>query len=342
MKFLEQNHTDLSIRQQCSLLGLCRSSYYYEPVPCKMEDLNLTCLIDAIYTENPTYGSRRITEILKRHGFNLYRNRVVSLMEMMGISAVYPKKRTTFGNEQHLKYPYLLSNFEIIRPNQVWATDITYIRMKKGFLYLVAIIDWHSRYVLAWRLSNTLEMGFCIDVLNEALARHPKPEIFNSDQGCQFTSPEFTGVLLSHGIKISMAGKGRCYDNIFTERLWRTIKYEEVYLNSYLDGFEAERYLSAYIEKYNHRRPHQSLCYRTPYEVHFDLPKQLWVNLNQQNRGIAMENAMRFPQLPVDFVENASSVLTTDLFGRLPQRPQGNDGIFLNINQLEQSYGGMA
>jgi putative transposase len=277
MGMLEQNNSTLSTRQQCDLLGLCRSSLYYEPVPCSLEDLRVTHAIDEIFTDNPSFGSRRITSTLNRHGFGINRKHVIRLMGAMGIRALYPKKSLSASNAQHHKYPYLLSGIDIVRPNQVWSTDITYIRMDKGFLYLVAILDWYSRYVLSWKLSNTLEMAFCLEALDEALEKYPHPEIFNSDQGCQFTSAVFTSILQGSNVQISMAGKGRCFDNIFSERFWRTVKWEEVYLNNYIDGFAAEKSLGIFMPKYNERRPHQSLDYVTPHEKYFGLPKQRWL-----------------------------------------------------------------
>ena len=209
----------------------------------------------------------------------------------MGIRAIYPVKKTTMSNKEHRKFPYLLENQQILWPNHVWATDITYVRMQKGFLSLTAVLDWYSRYVLSWRLSNTLDTSFCLEALDEALATYPRPETFNSDQGCQYSSDAFTSRLLSAGIKPSMAGRGRCYDNNFTEWLWRTLKQEEIYLKSYASGSEAHKSLLLYLRRYNELRPHQSLNYKTPQEVY------LGISTHEQfiPEGLP-ENALRFPQ----------------------------------------------
>lgn len=219
--------------------------------------------LDEQYLETPFYGSRKMAELL---GVN--RKRVQRLMRRMGIEAIYPKRRTTYPSPNHKIYPYLLRNVEVLRPNQVWSTDITYLPLRHGFLYLVAILDWYSRLVLSWRLSNTLDLGFCLEALDEALQQR-QPEIFNSDQGSQFTSLAFTDRLESCGVAISMDGRGRALDNVFVERLWRTVKYEEVYLKDYRDGWEAEESLTAYFDFYCHRRIHQALGYRTPAEVYY-------------------------------------------------------------------------
>ncbi len=267
---IDWEHLEISITRQCELLGASRSSIYYEPVKESEENLKLKRLIDAYYTEHPAEGYRKHTEVLRNLGFLVNSKKVRRLMAEQGIQAIYPKKRTSIGNAQHKKYPYLLSDFKIERPNQVWSTDITYIRLEKGFVYLVAIIDWYSRYVLSWRLSNTMDMRFCKEALEEALTKG-KPEIFNTDQGSQFTSNEFTECLEMAGIRISMDGKGRCYDNIFVERLWRSLKWEEVYLKDYKDPVEAYQGIKKYFRHYNDKRPHQSLEYKTPEEIHYNL-----------------------------------------------------------------------
>lgn len=226
-------------------------------------------LIDEIYTEHPFYGNRRIkAELNKTHGIDIGRDKVRSLMEMIGITALYSKKNLSKSNIQNKIYPYLLRNVSIDKPNQVWSTDITYIRLKEGFAYLIAIIDWHSRYVINWKLSNTLEIGFCLECLEEALEKQ-KPKIFNADQGSHFTSPRFTGILESSGIQISMDGRGRYLDNIFVERLWRTVKQENIYLNDYENVLETRFGLQEYFPFYNTKRRHQSLNYQTPEEVHY-------------------------------------------------------------------------
>ncbi len=244
------------------MLELARSSCYYHPQGESEANLALMRKIDELYTRWPFYGSRRIADELE-----VSRGRIQRLMRQMGIEAIYPKKRTTWPGAGHKIYPYLLRNVEIVRPDQVWSTDITYVPLQHGFLYLVAVIDWYSRYVLSWRLSNTLDIGFCLEALDEALTTK-QPEIFNSDQGSQFTATAFTDRLATRGVAISMDGRGRAIDNVFVERLWRSVKYEEVYLKDYQDGWEAEASLESYFRFYSHERIHQALGYRTPAEVY--------------------------------------------------------------------------
>jgi putative transposase len=267
-KLIEPGHEKLSIRRQCEFLQLARSNLYYEAVKVSEETLRIMHRIDEIFTVSPFYGSRKILEGLRREGVSIGRERVQSLMRQMGLIAIYPKPNLSRRHLEHKVYPYLLGNINIERPNQVWSADITYIRLRSGFLYLVAIMDWFSRYVLSWRLSNSLDVSFCLEALEEALEQGC-PDIFNTDQGSQFTSNEFTGLLLSKGIKISMDGKGRAFDNIFTERLWRSVKYEEVYIKDYQAYRDAREGLGNYFSFYNNRRYHQSLGYKTPYEVHY-------------------------------------------------------------------------
>jgi putative transposase len=245
------------------LLGLNRSGLYYRPAGESQENLMLMRLIDQEYTRRPFYGSRRMTAWLLEQGHGVNRKRVARLMEVMGIEAVYPKPKLSQPGERHKIYPYLLEGLEVTRVNQVWSTDITYIRMAGGFVYLVAVMDWYSRFVLSWALSLTMELDFCLEALRRAL-RRGRPEIFNSDQGSQFTSEKFTGELQARGIAVSMDGRGRCLDNIFIERLWRSLKYEEVYLRDYVLVPEARTGISNWFRFYNHERPHQSLGYRTP------------------------------------------------------------------------------
>jgi putative transposase len=259
--------TGLSIRRQCELLELDRGSYYYQPGEESAENLEIMRCIDQLYLKWPFLGSRRLVEFLERKGFAANRKRVQRLMRLMGLEAIYPKRHLSANGTDHRVFPYLLRGVQIVRPNQVWATDITYLPMRHGFLYLVAILDWYSRYVVAWKLSNSLETAFCRDALKEAL-RTGSPEIFNTDQGVQFTSAEFTQVLLDAEVKVSMDGKGRVFDNIFTERLWRSVKYEEVYLKAYEDGWDAQKSLGQYFVFYNTSRPHQALGYQTPAEVY--------------------------------------------------------------------------
>jgi putative transposase len=249
------------------LLGVSRASWYYEPAGESQENLRLMRLIDEQYTRAPFYGRRRMTAWLRDRGHDVNRKRVTRLMQVMGIEAVYPKPNLSRGAAGHTIYPYLLQGMEIARVNQVWSTDITYIRMARGFLYLVAVMDWFSRYVLSWALSLTMELDFCLEALRRAL-RRGQPEIFNSDQGPQFTSDEFTGELDERHIAISMDGRGRCLDNIFIERLWRSLKYEEVYLKDYQLVSEAQAGIGRYMRFYNHERLHQSLGYRTPASVY--------------------------------------------------------------------------
>jgi putative transposase len=265
---IEAGHATLSVRRQCRLLGLARSGLYYEPRGESPEGLGLMRLIDEAYTRWPFYGVRKMTAHLGRQGHPVNVKRVRRLMRLMGLEAIYPKKRLSLSGEGHKRYPYLLCGVEIVRPDQVWSADITYVRLRGGFVYLVAILDWYSRYVLAWALSASLDGAFCVWALEEAL-RAARPEIFNTDQGVQFTSEAFTGVLEAQGVAISMDGRGRVFDNIFSERLWRTVKYEEVYLKDYADPGEARAGLGAYFRFYNEGRPHQALGYRTPAEVYY-------------------------------------------------------------------------
>jgi len=268
---VDRRHPSLSIVRQCRLLDISRSGLYYQPKGISEEDLTLMKLIDRQYLATPFYGARKIAAWLKSQGQRVNRKRVRRLMRIMGLKAIYRRPRTSKPAPGHKIYPYLLSGMRITRPDQVWAADITYIPMARGFLYLVAIIDWYSRYVLSWRLSNTLDAGFCVKALEEAL-RKGKPEIFNTDQGAQFISEAFTGLLKQHGVKISMDGKGSYNDNLFIERLWRTVKYEEVYLKAYQNGRDARIGLGNYFRFYNTERPHQTHGYRTPAEVFTSTP----------------------------------------------------------------------
>ena len=265
---IEVGHPEIPIYRQCELLGLSRSGYYYRPRGESPLNLQLMNLIDEQYTKTPFYGVEKMTAYLIRQGFKVNPKRVRRLMRLMGLEAIYPKKRLSLSSEESKRYPYLLRDLTIERSDHVWCTDITYIRMLHGFLYLVAIMDWYSRYVLSWELSNSLDKQFCLDALNQALTIS-RPEIFNSDQGSQFTSHEFTGRLESMGIKISMDSRGRFYDNIFIERLWRTVKYEEVYLKDYTGVSDAKGGIGNYMIFYNHERPHQAINYKTPEELHF-------------------------------------------------------------------------
>jgi putative transposase len=264
---MDRDHGKLSVRRQCALLGLARSSVYRRGRPANEDDLALMRRLDELFTAWPFLGSRRMAALLRAEGQVLNRKRVQRLMRKMGIAALGPKPRTTKPAPGHKIFPYLLRDMAIERPNQVWAADITYIPIGRGFLYLVAVMDWASRAVLAWRLSNTMDASFCVSALEEALARFGRPEIFNTDQGSQFTSAAFTGTLATAGIRISMDGRGRWMDNVFIERLWRSLKHEEVYLKGYADGREARAGIGAWIAFYNGRRPHQALANRTPMAV---------------------------------------------------------------------------
>lgn len=264
---VEPHHEQISLRRQCQLLGLTRASLYYEPPAETVENLELMRLLDEQYTRCPFYGVRRMTAWLQQRGYVVNEKRVRRLLRKMGLLAVYPKPRLSQPTPGAQVYPYLLREVAITRVNQVWSTDITYVRLLTGFIYLVAIIDWYSRYVLAWEVSNTLESSFCVAALDRALLV-AQPEIFNSDQGAQFTSQGFTGTLLAYGIQISMDGRGRALDNIFVERLWRSVKYEEVYLKDYRHVPEAVSGLGGYFRFYNDERLHQSLDYQTPGAVY--------------------------------------------------------------------------
>ena len=264
---IERNHPELSVRRQCEVIGLNRSSLYYQPVGESVYNLRLMRLLDEQYTRTPFYGWPRMTAYLQREGHLINPKRVRRLMRLMGLQAIYPKRKTSKPAPGHKRYPYLLRGLKITRPGQVWSTDITYVPLQHGFMYLVAVIDWFSRYVLAWQLSNTLDGRFCQMALRQALEQGP-PDIFNTDQGAQFTALEFTSILESAGIRISMDGRGRALDNVFVERLWRAVKYENIYLKDYASVPELEVGLHAYFHFYNHERLHQSLGYHTPAEVH--------------------------------------------------------------------------
>ena len=262
------------ISQQCRLLAISRSSVYRRPAEVGEEDRTIMALIDRHYLARPYYGSRRMAAWLATQGHLVNRKRVQRLMRLMGLVAIYQRPHTSKAAAEHKIYPYLLGGMAIERVNQVWCSDVTYIPMAKGFLYLVVVMDWVSRAVLAWRLSNTLGADFCVEALEEALCRYGRPEIFNTDQGSQFTSDDFTGTLKDHQITISMDGKGRCMDNIFVERLWRSLKYEEVYLNAYASVSEAKAGIGAWLDFYNEERQHQSLGYRTPRQIY---QEGLWI-----------------------------------------------------------------
>ena len=265
---IRRDHPDLSLSRQCRLLTISRSSFYYAPKGESPKNLALMRRIDEVFLKYPFYGSRQMARQLRREGVRVGRHRVRRLMRLMGVTAIYQAPKTSEPHPAHRIYPYHLRRLAIDRPNQVWCADITYIPVQRGFLYLVAIMDWATRHVLSWRLSNTMDARFCLEALNEALARYGRPEIFNTDQGSQFTGFDFTGVLSDAGIRISMDGRGRCMDNIFIERLWRSLKYEAVYLHELSDGFKAERVIGDWIDFYNTKRPHSALGGRTPAEAY--------------------------------------------------------------------------
>jgi len=265
---VEPAHPELSTVRQCKLVGLARSSYYYQPIPASPANLALMRLLDEQYLRTPFYGSRRMTVWLQQQGHAVNRKRVQRLMQLMGLAGIAPGPGTSQPHPAHKVYPYLLRQLVIERPDQVWCTDITYVPMPVGFMYLVVIMDWFSRYVLAWELSNTLDVGFCLVALDRALVRR-QPEFFNSDQGAQFTSQAFTGRLEQAQVRISMDGRGRTFDNIFVERLWRTVKYEDIYLKDYPSVPELYHGLTGYFEFYNQERPHQGLNNQTPATVYF-------------------------------------------------------------------------
>ena len=271
-QWITPKHRKISVRQQCHLLGLAPSSYYYQAEPESAENLEYMRLLDQEYTDHPFYGVRKMTVWLQHQGYAVGPKRVRRLLRAMGLMAVYPKPRLSLNSKAHRRFPYLLKGLAIVRPNQVWSTDITYIRLNGGFVFLAAIFDWHSRYVLDWELSITLESDFCVDLLERTLV-HQRPEIFNTDQGVQFTSAVFQAPLHLAQVRLSMDGRGRAFDNIFVERLWRTVKYEEVYLKEYRTVCEARESLQLYFSFYNNVRFHQSLDNRTPHAVHFSVPR---------------------------------------------------------------------
>lgn len=267
---MDSNNCGLSILKQCKLLELPRSSFYYKQIPESQENIQLMNKIDMLYTSHPALGSRQMTATLNLEGYNVNRKRIQRLMNMMGLEAIFPKKKTSIPNKGHQVYPYLLRNVQITYPLQVWSMDITYIKMHCGFLYLTAVIDWYSRFVLSWRLSNSMASDFCIKAIKNAF-NYGIPQIFNTDQGSQFTSENFISILKNNKIQVSMDGRKRALDNIFIERLWRTVKYEEVYLKEYNNGSDAFNGLSSFFEYYNNKRPHSSLGGKTPAQIFLNI-----------------------------------------------------------------------
>ncbi len=266
---IDSNSSNLSIAKQCDLLSVNKSTYYYKQRGLSKEDLENMKIIDEIYTEHPYFGARRMSKQLEPYGITIGRKTVSRYYRIMAIEAVYPKMNLSKRNQAHKIYPYLLRGIEITKVNQVWSTDITYIRMAQGFVYLVAVIDWFSRYILSWRISISLEADFCIEALKDAIEKHGQPEIFNTDQGSQFTSRDFISVLEQHKIKISMDGKGRALDNVFIERFWRSLKQEKIYMIILNTVKEAKNAITNYMGFYNNKRMHQALEYLTPEQVHF-------------------------------------------------------------------------
>ena len=280
LSLVDRADAELSIVAQCGLLKVARSTLYYRPAPVSVDDLRLMRRIDEQYLATPFYGSRRMVAVLRREGEAVNRKRVRRLMRVMGIEAIYQKPNTSRRHPDHKVYPYLLRGLVIDRPNQVWCADITYIPLAKGFVYLVAVMDWFSRRVLAWRLSIGMDTGFCVEALQDAMDRHGQPDIFNTDQGVQFTSAAFIDELATRGVRISMDGKGRFLDNIFIERLWRSLKYEEVFIKAYASVAEARRGIGRWLGFYNDERLHQALGYRTPREMFAPRwPVDMWTTL---------------------------------------------------------------
>lgn len=279
---------DISTTRLCNLLEINKSTFYYKPVKESALTIELMHMIDEIFTKDPTYGSRRIGIELLGRGYRVNRKRILNLMHKMAISPIYPKRRLSQGSKEHVKYPYLLRGLIIDCPNMVWSTDITYIKMEKGFMYLMAIMDWYSRYVVSWSLSNTLDVGFCLEALKDALGKG-KPMIFNTDQGTQFTSLEFVSCLTDNGIKISMDGRGRAFDNIFIERLWRTVKYEDIYIKGYETGNDLWKGLRGYFHYYNTERIHQGLGYAKPIEVYCGRKKSKIVAIKGESESLGSE-----------------------------------------------------
>lgn len=301
-QLVEEQESELSIRRRCELLGVNRSTIYYQPQPMEPDDVELLNEIRDVWHRYPFYGYRRITKELQNQGIDVNRKRVQRLMKLGGVQAIFPGPNTSKRNHKHAVYPYLLRDIKITRPNQAWQTDITYLRLDKGFMYLVALIDIHSRYIVGWSLSNTLEPTFCVEALQQGF-KIAMPEIVNSDQGSQFTSDSWIDALKELHIKISMTGKGRCIDNVYIERFWRSFKQEEFYLNDYSDVKQLKHAISAYVEFYNNKRWHQSLDYKTPAEVYFSEqgnPMDMLTSPSDRTApcgtcGQAMDNASALP-----------------------------------------------
>jgi len=323
---VDHDHPDLTATRQCELLGLPRSTLYYQPVSVRDSTLQIMARIDVRYLEDPTAGSRRMVHYLARDGIPIRRDRVRNLMQRMGLRAIYQKPRTTVPGEPSERFPTLVDLQLLTAPDQVWATDITYIPLRKGFLYLVAIVDLFSRHVLAWRLSNSLDTEFCLEALEMALASGRRPQIFHSDQGCQFTSSTFVQRLKAEEIQISWSGRKRCFDNILVERLWRTVKYEEVYLRAYSDGWEAEFSLARFLWRYCHVRPHSSLGGRTPHEVYTE------TDPCSSRPRLTMSGAVSVHEKAPTSCADAGTQLSLDDFVKPADWPEGKDWGTLTID----------
>ncbi|WP_158499291.1 IS3 family transposase [endosymbiont of Acanthamoeba sp. UWC8] len=306
-ELIEPGHGNLSVARQCKLLTLNRSTYYYKKQGLKGEDYKIMKRIDEIFTQHPYYGARRMAQVLKDEGYEVGRKKISKYYRLMALEAIYPKMNLSKRNQAHKVYPYLLSGLEINRHNQVWSADITYVRLKQGFVYLVAIIDWYSRYILSWRVSISLESEFCVDALNDALARNGKPEIFNTDQGVQFTSKAFIETLEKSKIAISMDSKGRALDNIFIERFWRSLKQEKIYRIELNTVKETKEAINEYMNFYNKHRLHQSLGYKTPKNVHFTTVK---TNLVEEKSGFT---SMPLQDQELNLIDNNFKELYTSI-----------------------------
>lgn len=291
-RFLIKREEKLSMTKQCRVIGLNRSSLYYQAKPYSEDELRIFNEIDKIYTDFPYYGHRKIWKELICRNFSIGRDRTLKYMQTMGLEVFYPKPNTSLGNKQHKIYPYLLKGLPITQPNQVWAADITYIRLSKGFCYLVAIIDWYSRYILSYRISNSLDTSFCVEALEEALEKYPAPQIFNTDQGSQFTSEVFTKILLDHHIQISMDGKGRAKDNIIIERFFRSLKYEDIYIQEYCSIPDLKLGVQDYMQTYNYLRLHESLDYKAPYCFYFKKKEDIFNSVSMLNRKSFLKKAV--------------------------------------------------
>ena len=317
--------TGLSMRRKCELLDFNRSNFYYQICEETAYNLLLMKLLDEEYTRHPCKGVLKMVKYLAELGYFVNHKRVRRLLRHMGLMAIYPKRKNlSKPHPKHKIYPYLLDGVEVCFPNQVWSTDITYVRLRAGFIYLVAIIDWHSRYVLSWRISNSLDASFCIEALQDALLYYCCPKIFNTDQGSQFTSEVFTNVLLTNGIKISMDGRGRAFDNIFIERLWRTVKYEEIFLNDYSSISEAKEKLKKYFDYYNYERHHQSLGYKKPAEVYFGdkVPAHLWTSPADQPKPYGTCEQTMDEMLTTSMLPTLSPTISSHTLTSRPQNLQ--------------------